>query len=155
MPTQEKATPDSTADDTKQSTAATDEATDDDNDTSSGAPAVDGDTSSSADVIDASASATPAASRGRGGGGERKSSSSSRRAKMNVVIDAGYHCQYCGQTFDSYFKLKTHMLVHKDQMVRESVLMSLVVGVLHHLHTHVHVLYMCIWPSLAELMYVY
>ena len=117
MRTQEKATPDSTADDTKQSTAAADEAPDDDNDTSSGAPAVDGDTSSSADVIDATAAAAPASSRGRGGGTERKPSS--RRSKMNVVIDAGYHCQYCGQTFDSYFKLKTHMLVHKDQMVRE------------------------------------
>ena len=41
----------------------------------------------------------------------------SKTPTVNVTVDNTYNCQYCGQKFPNYFKLKTHMLQHKDEQV--------------------------------------
>ncbi|XP_014667676.1 PREDICTED: zinc finger protein 341-like [Priapulus caudatus] len=39
-----------------------------------------------------------------------------------VVVDASYLCQYCNQSFENYFHLKTHMVSHKSEQVYKCVL---------------------------------
>ena len=40
-----------------------------------------------------------------------------------ILVEAGldemlkYTCEYCGKSFSSYYKRKTHMKEHKDQQV--------------------------------------
>ncbi|KAK3086146.1 hypothetical protein FSP39_014292 [Pinctada imbricata] len=43
--------------------------------------------------------------------------SSEPQKKVKVVIDNSYVCQYCPAKFKSYFQLKTHMIVHKNEQV--------------------------------------
>ena len=54
--------------------------------------------------------------------GKTLKSEAEKREMMSaerVTIDSKYHCQYCNETFLNYFKLKSHMTKHKDQMVRD------------------------------------
>lgn len=39
--------------------------------------------------------------------------------KVNVVVDNSYICQYCGSKFCSYFQLKSHLVIHKNEQVRK------------------------------------
>ena len=37
--------------------------------------------------------------------------------KVDIVVDNSFVCQYCSTKFTTYFQLKSHMVVHKDEQV--------------------------------------
>lgn len=37
--------------------------------------------------------------------------------KVDIVVDNSYVCQYCSMKFTTYFQLKSHMVIHKDEQV--------------------------------------
>ena len=39
--------------------------------------------------------------------------------KVRVVVDNSYICQYCSEKFKTFFQLKTHMVKHKSEQVRQ------------------------------------
>ena len=41
----------------------------------------------------------------------------SQAEKLDIVVDNSYVCQYCNTKFASYFQLKSHMVIHKDEQV--------------------------------------
>ena len=44
-----------------------------------------------------------------------------QQMKVRVVVDNSYICQYCSEKFKTFFQLKTHMVKHKSEQVRERV----------------------------------
>lgn len=44
-------------------------------------------------------------------------SSKEAEKKKVLMVDNSYICQYCNEKFKSYFQLKTHMVVHKNEQV--------------------------------------
>ena len=35
-----------------------------------------------------------------------------------LLIDSSYVCQYCGKKLKTYYQLKTHMTIHKNEQVK-------------------------------------
>lgn len=44
-------------------------------------------------------------------------STTDANGQMNVSVDNSYLCQYCPEKFKTYFQLKSHMVLHKDEQV--------------------------------------
>ncbi|XP_064610967.1 zinc finger protein 341-like isoform X2 [Liolophura sinensis] len=49
-------------------------------------------------------------------------STTDANGQMNVSVDNSYLCQYCPEKFKTYFQLKSHMVLHKDEQVYKCVL---------------------------------
>ncbi|XP_033626406.1 zinc finger protein 341-like isoform X2 [Asterias rubens] len=43
---------------------------------------------------------------------------------QELLIDSSYVCQYCGKKLKTYYQLKTHMTIHKNEQVYKCVLKS-------------------------------
>ena len=44
---------------------------------------------------------------------------------QELLIDISYVCQYCGKKLKTYYQLKTHMTIHKNEQVRTGVRLSI------------------------------
>ena len=65
----------------------------------------------------------------------------STNGKPDIVIDNSYLCQYCPLKFKTYFQLKSHMVEHKNEQVRETRDADIVLGSRAsgcHLDTQIH-----------------